>query len=112
MLDLLTLRHTQSVEHAHKPLRTEQPHKIVLQRDKELGLTRISLTSASATQLIVDTSGLMALRTDDLKAAGCSGIIIQLNIRTTSGHVGSDGHSAVHTGLSHDLRLQLMELGI
>ncbi len=53
----------------HQLLGAEQTHQIVLQGDVEAGLSRISLTSGTASQLIVDTAGLMTLRTDDLETA-------------------------------------------
>ena len=54
----------------------------------------------------------MALCTDNLQSAQLLGHIVQLNIRTTSGHVGGDGHCAVNSGIRHDLSLQLMELSV
>ena len=66
MLDLLTLRNAQSLKHSHKALRTEQTHQIVLKGNVEAGLTRVTLTSGTATQLVVDTAGFMTLGTNDL----------------------------------------------
>ena len=40
------------------------------------------------------------------------GIAAQQDIGTTAGHVGGDGNRAVSSGSGHNLRLQLMELGI
>ena len=54
----------------------------------------------------------MTFRTDDLQSARFPGRVVQLDIRTTAGHIGRDGHSAVDTGLSDDLGLQLMEFRI
>ena len=54
----------------------------------------------------------MALCADDLKAAGFPCPIVQLDIGTTACHVGGNGHCLVDAGLGHDLRLQLMELGV
>ena len=112
MLDLFILAHTQTAEHLHQLLRAEQAHQIVLQGNIEAGFTRISLTSGTSSQLIVDTAGLMALGTDDLQTSGGSGLLVQLDIRTTAGHVGGNGHRSCGTCLGHDLRLQLMELGV
>ena len=66
MLNLLILRHAQRVEHSHQTLGAEETHQVVLQGNIETGLARVALTSGTAAQLVVDTSGLMALRTDDL----------------------------------------------
>ena len=109
MLDLLILRHAQSVEYTHQTLRSEQTHQIILQRDVETGLTRVSLSSGTAAQLIVNTSRLMALGTDDLQSSCRPRVVIQLDICTTAGHIRGNGHGAVLTGKSHDLGLALME---
>ena len=66
MLDLLALWNTQCVKHTHQTFRTEQSHQIIFQGQIESGLTRISLTTRTASQLVINTSGLMTLRTDDL----------------------------------------------
>ena len=112
MLDLLIFRHAQRIEYAHQTLRSEQTHQIVLQRDVETGLTRVSLTSGTATQLIVDTSCLMALGTDDLQSSCRPRVVIQLDICTTAGHIRGNGHGAVLSGKSHNLSLTLMEFRI
>ena len=48
----------------------EQAHEVVLERQVELGLARIALTAGAAAQLVVDTTGLMALGADDGQATG------------------------------------------
>ena len=112
MLDLLSFRDSQRIEHGDHPVRTEETHQIILQGDKELGFTRISLTTGTSTQLIIDTSGLMPLCTDDHQAACRSRLLIQLDIRTTARHVGRNGNGSMYACVRHDLSLELMELGI
>ena len=112
MFDLFVFRHTQMGEDPHQTLRPEQTHQIVFQRNVEPGFSGISLTAGTAAQLIVDSSGLVTFRADDFQAPCFTCHIIQLDIRSTAGHVGGDGNGSRHTGLGHDLRLQLMELGI
>ena len=48
----------------------EQAHEVVLERQVKLGLARIALTTGAAAQLVVDTTGLVALGADDGQAAG------------------------------------------
>ena len=48
----------------------EQAHEVVLERQVELGLARIALTAGAAAQLVVDTTGLVALGADNGQAAG------------------------------------------
>ena len=112
MLNLLILGNTQRSEDLHKSLRAEQTHKVVLQRDVETGFTRVSLTSGTSTELIVNTSGLMTLCTDDLQTTGFSCHIVQLDISTTASHVGCDRNSTSLTSLCNDLSLKLMEFRI
>src|SRR5699024_3026280 len=105
VLDLLVLGNAQRSEDLHQTLGTAETHQVVLQRDAETGFTRTSLTSGTSAQLIVDTSGFMALRTDDLQTAGLSRHFVQLDIRTTARHVGGDGNGARLSGLSDDLQI-------
>ena len=131
----------------------EQAHEVVLERQVELGLARIALTAGTATQLVVDTAGLMALGADNGQAAGgkhalalglagllCLGVKLlellgrhvlhgqalvlkalahqlvgvaaQQDVGTTTGHVSSDGHGAVASGLGNDVGLALVMLGV
>ena len=55
MLDLLSLGNTECIEHGDKSLRTEESHEIIFERDIELGLTGISLTSGTSAELVIDT---------------------------------------------------------
>ncbi len=47
----------------------------------------------------------MALRSDDGETAGLAHLRRQLDVRTSTGHVGGDGHRAGLSGLSHNLSL-------
>ena len=110
VLDLLALLHAQRVEDAHQALGAEQAHQVILQGDIEAGFARIALAARTAAQLVVNAAGFVALGADDLQAAKLSGLVIQLDIGTAAGHVGSDRHGAVDTGFRDDLRLQLVVL--
>ena len=54
----------------------------------------------------------MTLCTDDLQTACCPCIVVQLDIRTTSCHVGGNGDRAVESGVSDDRSLLLVVFGI
>ena len=112
MLDLFSVLYTQCVEYTHQTFRTKQTHQIILQRNIETGFSRISLSSGTSAQLVVNTSGFMTLCTDDLKTSGLSCSIIQLDIRTTSGHVGRNRDCSVLSRICHDFCFQFMILGI
>ena len=131
----------------------EQAHEVVLERQVELGLARIALTAGAAAQLVVDTTGLVALGADNGQAAGGKhalalglagllglgvkllellgrhvlhgqalvlkalahqlvGIATQQDVGTTTGHVSSDGHGTVASGLGNDVSLALVMLGV
>ena len=68
VLHHLALLHAEAQHDARDLLRPEEAHEIVLERNVELGTTGITLTRAAATQLAVDTTALMALRTNDVEA--------------------------------------------
>ena len=107
MLDLLSLRYTQRIEDTDQSLRAEQSHQIILQRDIESGFTGVALTSGTSSQLIVDTSGFVTLRTDDLQTTGSLRLLVQFDIR-----IGSNGYRTMDSRIRHDLRFLLMELCI
>ena len=67
-LDRLAFRHALGHNASHE-LRVEQTHQIVFERQIETGLARIALTSGTATQLIVDTAGLVTLGTKHVQTA-------------------------------------------
>ena len=108
MFNLLALFYAQCIEYIHQTLGTKQTHQIIFQGNVKSGLSRVALTSGTSPQLVINPPGFMTLCTNDLQSSGSPCFIIQLNIRSTSGHVGGDGHSIMHTRLSHDLCLQLV----
>ena len=56
-------------------LTTEQTHEVILQRDIEPGLAGVALTTGTATQLVVDPAGVVALGTHDEQAAGLTHLL-------------------------------------
>ena len=52
------------------PVRAEQAHQIVFERDEEVRGAGVALARATAAQLAVDAAGLVALGADDVQAAG------------------------------------------
>ena len=54
----------------------------------------------------------MALGTDDGKTARIAYLLAQLDIGTTTRHVGGYGNGARETRLGNDVRLLLVELGV
>ncbi len=112
MLNLLTVRNTQRIEYTHQLFGTKQTHQIVFQRNIKLGFARISLTSGTPAQLIVDSPGFMAFRTDDFKSAGCFCLVVEFDIRTAPRHIRRNRNGAMLPGLRYDFRLKLMKFRI
>ncbi len=112
MFNLLSFRNTQRIKHCNHSFGAEQAHQIIFQRNIESGFTRVSLTATSSAQLIVNTPGLMPLRADDHQTACRSGFLIQLDIRTTAGHIRCDSNCPMNTGVRYNLRLHLMKLRV
>ena len=59
---LITLHHCCNAIHA---ISTKAAHQIIFKRKVELGLTRVSLTTRTTTKLIVNTTALMTLGTNN-----------------------------------------------
>src|SRR5439155_1985896 len=109
---LLALFQADPLHHFHDPVRTEQPHQIVLERNEEVGRSWVALSRAASSQLAVDAAGFMAFRADDVQASGFSDAEAQLDVRAAAGHVGRDGDGAALTGARDDFRFLLVILGV
>ena len=70
------------------------------------------MTTGTSAELSVHASALMPLGTDDSQTAGFLHFGCQLDIRTTTGHVGCDGHDAGTSGFGNDLCLLLVQLSV
>ena len=69
------LVNAETVHHIHDPLGAEQAHDVVLQREEKPCFAGVALASRTAAELIVDSPGLMPLRTDDKQAARCAHLL-------------------------------------
>ena len=58
------------LHHVLDAVAAEQTHEVIFQRDIEPGLAGVALTAGTATELIVDPAGFVALGADDEQAAG------------------------------------------
>ena len=63
------LVNSEGLHHVHHSLRAEKTHDIIGHGDEEAALARVALTAGTATQLIIDTAGLVALGAADEQAA-------------------------------------------
>ena len=65
----------QRIHHAHDPVRGEQAHQVVGKAQVEAALAGIALTAGTASELVVDSPGFMALGADDEQAASCADLV-------------------------------------
>ena len=75
-LQLVALAHAKLACHALQPLAAKESQKIVFHRQVELSVARVSLTSGTSAQLIVDTSRLVALCAEDAETAEGSDLFL------------------------------------
>ena len=137
----LALLHAQPLHEAAHPVRGEDAHEVVLQRQVEAGIARVPLAAGAATQLVVDAPAFVPLGADDMQAAGVQHLLVvrlplgadglhlllagglqpgdlrfpiaaQDDVGAPPGHVGGDGHRAGPPGLGDDFRLPLVHLGV
>ena len=94
------------------PVRAEQAHQVVFQREVEAGGAGVALAARTAAQLVVDAAAFMALGAQDVQAAQVHHAVAQHDVRAASGHVGGNGHLALLTGLGHDFGFLLVLFGV
>ena len=112
VLDHLAFLESHPVHDGSNTLGTEHTHQVVLQRYVEHGATRVTLTSSTTAELSVHTAALMPLRTDDGQTAGFFHLRRQLDIRSTTCHVGCYRYHAGSTRLGYHLRLLLVQFRV
>src|SRR3989344_2005037 len=81
------------LHHGLQPVPTEEPHEIIFHGNKELAISRVSLTAGASSQLIINTPGLVALSTENAETPQGRNTLSQLDVCSASGHVRCDGHS-------------------
>ena len=72
VLNLLPLWNPQRIEHIDQSFRAKQTHEIILKGNVKPGHTGVSLTTCAPSKLVVNTSRLMALCTDNHQTASSS----------------------------------------
>ena len=77
-----------------------------------MGGAGIALARATAAQLAVDAAGFVALRADDVQAAGIRHPGAEFDVGAAAGHVRRDGHRTALAGASDDLGFLLVILGV
>ena len=111
-LNALSIFESQAIHHRGDAFRTKQSHQFIFQTDVEYRTTWVALTACTTSQLAVYTAAFVAFGTDDGQTSRRFHFGRQLDVGTTTGHVGGDGHrtKAVYrlSGLCHDVGFLLV----
>src|SRR5690606_14316754 len=76
MLDSLALLHPQSLHEVLHPIRGENTHEVVFQRQVEAAGPRVTLPAGTTTELVVDPAGFVAFAGDDVQTAGIQYLLV------------------------------------
>ncbi|MNQ94644.1 hypothetical protein D3C85_1101670 [compost metagenome] len=68
-LNRLIFFHAQTIHHRHNIFSAKTFHQFILEGEVELGGTRVTLTSCTSAQLVIDPSALVTFCTYDMQAA-------------------------------------------
>ncbi|MCB1101132.1 MAG: hypothetical protein KDL10_02140, partial [Kiritimatiellae bacterium] len=90
----------------------EEAHEVIFQGHVELAATGVALPAGTAAQLAVDAARVVALGTYNGQAPRFFNCIVDLDVGTPAGHVGSDGDFAGSAGFGDDLRFALVLFGV
>ena len=112
VFEYFALFESHTIHQRSNTIARKKTHQMVLKRDVENRATGVSLTTGTASQLTVHTARLMTLRTNNGKTTRLFHLGGELNVGTTTCHVGSNGNSAFAPCLSHDVGFSLMQLSI
>ena len=97
-----------AVHDGDNPFGSEKPHQIVFERDVENRFSRVALTSGSASQLAIDSSGFVSFRSEDEQSSAFPHSLAEFDIRTASCHVGRNRYGTFFTCVGNDLCFLLM----
>src|SRR5581483_8691509 len=142
VFERLVLLHAEELHPARDPVGREDAHEAVFEREIETARARVALASRTAAQLVVDAPRFVALRADDVQAAGGEHFVVALlplgldafalgvlglgrqgrelgfertaqhDVGTAAGHVRGDRHGARAARLGDDVRLALVLLRV
>ncbi len=90
----------------------KQSHQFILEGDKKLGFAGVTLPACTSAKLKVNPPAFVPLRSQDGKTPFLFHSGSQFNIRTTSGHVCSNGNRSGPAGLCNDFTFTCMLFGV
>src|SRR5690554_4055621 len=112
VLNHLSVFHAQAIHILHQSVRPEQTHQIVFQRDKELRRTGVALATGTSAQLAVNPTRFVPFGTHNGQTSGRLDFGRQFDVGSPTGHVGGNGYNTLLTGLGHNVRFPLVQLGV
>src|SRR5262245_48325533 len=77
-LDVVLLVEPEALHHRGDPLRGKALHQVVVEREVEARRAGVPLPARAASELVVDAAALVALRADDVQAAGLDDPLVVL----------------------------------
>ncbi len=102
----------EALENERHAVTLEDAHEIVFARYEELSRTWITLTTTTTTELIIDAARIMTGSTNHNQATEFGNAWSELNIGTTTSHVGSQCDGTFFTSLGNNCSLTLIILGV
>ena len=112
VFEYFALFESHTIHQRSNTIACKKTHQMVFKRDIENRATGVSLTTGTASQLTVYTARLMTLRTNNGKTTRLFHLGSELNIGTTTSHVGSNGNGAFAPCLRHNVSLSLVQFGV
>ena len=112
MFDGFIIFHTQFIHNACDIITAKETHQIIFQRQEEFRGTRVTLTSATTTQLVIDTTAFVTFGTNDVQATKFRYAFAQHNVSTTTCHISSNGNCAVLTSMRNNLCFLFVVLSV
>ena len=104
--------HAKTVHEILDVVATEDTHQVVIEAQEILARTRVALTAGTTAQLVIDTTGFMAFRTEHMQTAEFSHSRSKSNVSTTTSHVRCNRHLVLVTGVLDDFSFAAMVLGV
>ena len=82
-----------------RPLRGEDSHQVVVEAQKELTGAGVTLSACSASELIINSSGLVPFGAEYVQSTGFSYAWAEYNVRAPACHICCDCYVASHSAV-------------
>ena len=110
--DLDALVHPDALQERRNPLSSEDPHEVVFERQEEDRRPRVSLSSATPPELVVDSARLVTLAPENVQTAEIENALAENDVGSATGHVRRDGDRPLLTRRGDDFRFAFVVLRV